>query len=143
MSRDGNFIFSRRRVAALSAKRVLMKAIVWRGWIPGSCAWRATGAFRLRAEGKEAAIDLRLVSRKPPVIHGEDGVSQKAAGAGHASHYYSLTRLATEGEVRMVTEDVSGYGRELVRSRMGDQSARAEAGRLGLALASSWMTGAS
>ncbi len=55
------------------------------------------GAFRLRAEGKEMALDLRLVSRKPPVIHGADGISQKAAGEGHASHYYSLTRLATEG----------------------------------------------
>ncbi len=58
-------------------------------------------AFHLRAEGTEAAVDLRLASRKPPVIHGTEGISRKAAGEGHASHYYSLTRLATVGVVRM------------------------------------------
>ena len=36
---------------------------------------------------------------KPPVIHGINGVSQKAAGAGHASHYISLTRRETHGEI--------------------------------------------
>src|SRR5580658_4643131 len=36
---------------------------------------------------------------KPPVIHGINGVSQKAAGAGHASHYTSLTRRETHGEI--------------------------------------------
>lgn len=60
-----------------------------------------TGVFRLRADGEEMALDLRLVSRKEPVIHGRNGVSQKAAGEGHASHYYSLTRLASDGEVRV------------------------------------------
>lgn len=59
------------------------------------------GAFRLRADGKDMALDLRLVSHKEPVIHGRDGVSQKAAGEGHASHYYSLTRLASDGKVQV------------------------------------------
>jgi predicted secreted hydrolase len=61
----------------------------------------ADGVFRLRAEGNDAAIDLRLTSRKDPVIHGDGGISQKASGPGHASHYYSLTRLTTEGELRV------------------------------------------
>src|SRR5262249_18506245 len=34
---------------------------------------------------------------KPPVIHGEDGVSQKSEGRGRASHYVSLTRLDVSG----------------------------------------------
>jgi predicted secreted hydrolase len=33
------------------------------------------------------------------VIHGENGVSQKAEGPGHASHYISFTRLGTEGAI--------------------------------------------
>ena len=45
------------------------------------------------------ALDLKLTPEKPPVIHGENGVSQKAAGLGNASHYYSLTRLATAGRL--------------------------------------------
>ncbi len=42
-------------------------------------------------------IRLRVSSTKPPVVHGIDGVSQKAEGAGNASHYYSFTRLQTSG----------------------------------------------
>ena len=42
-------------------------------------------------------MSLDLVSAKPPVVHGHEGVSQKAEGEGHASHYYSLTRLKTCG----------------------------------------------
>ena len=54
---------------------------------------------RIRGAGADFAIDLRLRSEKPPTIHGEGGVSQKSAGRGNASHYYSLTRLGTTGVV--------------------------------------------
>jgi predicted secreted hydrolase len=40
---------------------------------------------------------LRLEPRTPPVIEGENGVSQKAAGAGQASYYVSFPLLAVEG----------------------------------------------
>jgi predicted secreted hydrolase len=53
----------------------------------------------LQASAGEMALDVRLTPEKPPVIHGDNGVSQKAAGAGNASHYYSLTRLATAGQL--------------------------------------------
>jgi predicted secreted hydrolase len=53
----------------------------------------------LRAREGRMGIDLTLTPRKPPVIHGHDGVSQKAAGEGRASHYYSLTRLEGSGVV--------------------------------------------
>ena len=43
------------------------------------------------------ALQLRPVTR--PVIQGQDGVSRKAAGAGHASHYFSLPRLSTIGSI--------------------------------------------
>src|SRR3984957_4182822 len=53
----------------------------------------------LQAVSDTFTLGLRLESQKPLVIHGIDGVSQKSAGAGHASHYISLTRLATTGEI--------------------------------------------
>ncbi len=62
--------------------------------------WGVTGdgtTQRLRAKENGFAVDLALVSPKAPVIHGENGISQKGEGRGHASHYYSLTRLTTEG----------------------------------------------
>jgi len=43
------------------------------------------------------ALNLRPI--KQPVIQGQDGISQKAEGAGHASHYFSLTRLLTTGSI--------------------------------------------
>lgn len=44
-------------------------------------------------------LSLRLAPRKPAVIHGENGVSQKAEGAGKASYYVSFPLLDTEGTV--------------------------------------------
>jgi len=53
----------------------------------------------LHAVAQQFEIQLDLASAKPPVIHGRDGISRKAAGAGHASHYISLTRLMASGTI--------------------------------------------
>lgn len=66
------------------------------GW---SATTLADGSFRLRASAEGDAIDLTLTSRKPPAIHGQNGVSVKAIGKGYASHYYSLTRLEATGVI--------------------------------------------
>jgi predicted secreted hydrolase len=68
------------------------------------------------AEQKMQAVDARfelqfaLRSEKPPVINGEDGVSQKAEGPGRASHYISLTRLDANGRIGIAgkTFEVTG-----------------------------------
>ncbi len=52
---------------------------------------------RPACRGATLALDLVERSEKPPAIHGHDGVSLKAACATCASHYYSMTRLATSG----------------------------------------------
>ena len=59
----------------------------------------ANGEFKISAAMNGGAIDLTLAPRKPPVIHGENGISAKAAGEEHASHYYSITRLTTRGSL--------------------------------------------
>lgn len=65
--------------------------------------WRAMtnpdGSWRLIAREGKDAVDLVLRTRKPPAVHGENGVSVKALGTGYASHYYSMTRLEAEGTV--------------------------------------------
>jgi predicted secreted hydrolase len=69
---------------------------VWNGnW---QASWRGDEQV-LQAIDDRFALHFTLRSAKPPVIHGENGVSQKAEGAGHASHYISFTRLDTEGEI--------------------------------------------
>lgn len=70
----------------------------------------ATGSHNLFARGGALALALTLQPTKPLVIHGRDGISRKGAGAGQASHYYSLTRLATTGSLSINGErfDVTG-----------------------------------
>ena len=74
------------------------RLLVWNeGWrLEGS-----NGIHQLKAIEGGFGIDLSLTSLKPPVIHGEDGISRKSLKAGHASHYYSLTRIETEGDLWM------------------------------------------
>jgi predicted secreted hydrolase len=68
------------------------------------------GAHILRAASRAAAVDLVLEEGKPPAINGVNGVSQKGAQPGNASHYYSLTRMPTRGTITIDGEryDVSG-----------------------------------
>ena len=53
----------------------------------------------LEAQHEEFGLDLRLDAGKPMVLQGERGLSRKSATPGNASYYYSITRLATAGEL--------------------------------------------
>lgn len=55
--------------------------------------------IELYAKSGGDSIKLNLGSLKQATIHGIDGVSQKASCLGCASHYYSLTRLKTNGVI--------------------------------------------
>ena len=55
--------------------------------------------WRFRAGQDGIGIDLELEPRKPPVLQGNHGLSQKSAEVGNASYYYSMTRLAARGTV--------------------------------------------
>jgi predicted secreted hydrolase len=73
-------------------------ARVWNG------NWRVQWDLRAGTQQMEAidprfSFNLTLRPLKPPVVHGINGVSQKAAGVGQASHYISFTRLETRGAV--------------------------------------------
>ncbi len=74
---------------------------------------------RLVGRGGDFALDLRLSPEKVPVVHGERGVSQKAAGVGNASHYYSLTRLATRGRLIVGNDTLSVSGRSWMDHEFG------------------------
>ncbi|MCH7626465.1 MAG: carotenoid 1,2-hydratase [Chloroflexi bacterium] len=82
--------------------------------------------FRLAASEEAVAIDLVLNSAKPIVLQGDRGLSQKSSGVGNASYYYSMTRMPTEGTVRIggesfrVTGD-SWMDREWSTSALSDE----------------------
>src|SRR5574337_64200 len=86
----------RSRGALDSAGALTTRFKVWNG------SWEAAGdglSQHVTADVEGHTIDLTLTPTKPPAIHGTDGVSQKAAGPGRASHYYSLTTMITTGTV--------------------------------------------
>lgn len=81
-------------------------ARVWNGnwqaqWKLDPKAPSGFASQELQAIADNFSFRLSMTSTKPPVIHGESGVSQKAEGAGRGSHYISFTRLLTNGTVML------------------------------------------
>jgi predicted secreted hydrolase len=66
--------------------------------------------LHLKAAAPGMAATLELAPLKPPVLQGDRGLSAK--GPGQASYYYSLTRLAVQGEIVVAGErhQVDGLG---------------------------------
>ncbi len=66
--------------------------------------------WQINANDKDIAIDLTLSPRKPPVLNGIDGLSQKSSEPGNASYYYSIPRLRTVGTLQIKNENYSVTG---------------------------------
>jgi len=74
------------------------QARVWNG------NWRAdwnteSDVQTLSAVEDGIRLQLRCTPRKPPVIHGENGVSRTGDAPGKASYYVSFTRMAVDGSL--------------------------------------------
>jgi len=95
---------------------------IWNGnW---QVQWNG-GDQELQAIDDRFALRFTLRPEKPLVIHGENGVSQKARGAGHASHYISFTRLRTSGEIvlggrKFVVNGLAWMDHEFFTHQLGD-----------------------
>jgi predicted secreted hydrolase len=81
--------------------------------------------FHLHAASANHSIDLQLKPTKPAVLEGENGLSQKAAGIGRASYYYSITRLTTSGSITIGndTHEVTGnswFDREWATNQLAE-----------------------
>jgi predicted secreted hydrolase len=64
--------------------------------------WKVEGDgknHRIQVNDRGTELRLSLKSLKPPVLHGQNGLSQKGEGEGRASYYYSLTRMQTDGTI--------------------------------------------
>lgn len=57
--------------------------------------------LRLQAKRDDVSVDFVINSAKDIVLQGDKGLSQKGPGLGNASYYYSLTRMPTEGEIKL------------------------------------------
>jgi predicted secreted hydrolase len=79
-------------------------------WNEEWVAERLGSVHHLQGEIPGFKLNLILTPLKPPVLHGDKGLSQKGEGRGHASYYYSYTRMKTEGVLHVADEvfDVEG-----------------------------------
>ena len=124
---DGHRFVSRQRLNRAGpgiAGASFEQARVWNGnW---QSRWdTSTSEQTLTAIAGGVRFNLRLKPRKPAVIHGENGVSQKAAGPGKASYYVSFPRLEVTGTVNEVAVageawmDHEWFTHQLERSQQG------------------------
>lgn len=76
--------------------------------------WRAgldpSGRHVISAVSRGVAVQFTLEEGKAPVVNGTNGISQKGARPGNASHYYSLTRMPTRGTITLDGEEFSVTG---------------------------------
>ncbi len=79
-------------------------------WLDDWKLERSGNQFAFAASLDGVSLNLKLTPSKPITVNGSDGVSQKSPGAGNATHYYSITRLASSGTLKLGTEslDVAG-----------------------------------
>lgn len=90
------------------------RAAPFRVWLED---WRMTGRTdgqggliaNVAAESDGFGFDLEIRSTRPPVAHGNRGMSFKGS-EGNASYYYSYTRLEARGTVRLDGEDFQAGG---------------------------------
>lgn len=89
------------------------------------------GVTRLQASapgnGGDVALDLTLRETQPPVLHGEQGLSQKGPEAGNASYYYSLVQVETTGTVTSQGETVDVTGLSWMDHEFGTSALSANA----------------
>ena len=78
----------------------------------------ANGDDALKAAMPGYAIDLRLASEKPPVLHDGDGYI--AYGNGTASYYYSRTRLTIAGTLSVDGHPLKVTGEAWMDHQWGD-----------------------
>ncbi|HYC92620.1 MAG TPA: lipocalin-like domain-containing protein [Thermoanaerobaculia bacterium] len=96
-AKDFRYYEKLNRASVFTAQAAVGKLDVFNeGW---SATTNPDGSWRLVAKEGKDSLDLVLRARKPPAIHGENGVSVKAPVEGYASHYYSMTRLEAAGTV--------------------------------------------
>lgn len=92
---------------------------IWNGnW---SAVWNGdTQTLEATAEGIRLNLELRPL--KPVVIHGENGVSQKAEGTGKASYYISFPRLDVKGRInRRQVQGTAWMDHEWFTHQLGDE----------------------
>lgn len=83
-------------------------------------AWNGAGFdFAMRDDPQGIAFALSTRATKPLVFQGPNGYSRKGATGGAASQYYSFTRLATSGTLRVGADSLTVRGESWMDKEFG------------------------
>ena len=86
------------------------KASPYEVWLHNWAVREKNGKYYISAEIDSVSLRLVLTSLKPPVLHGERGLSRKGSSPGSSSYYYSQTRLETEGVIAINGQELRVSG---------------------------------
>lgn len=108
---NGDF-YEHERFARGAAGLAGAQAEPYRVWLEDWYAEQiSSDEVRLVAETNEVALDLRLRRTLSPILHGEEGLSQKGSEPGNASYYYSIVQQEAAGVVTVGGRDFAVTGR--------------------------------
>jgi predicted secreted hydrolase len=99
-----------------------------RWWLRDWEVTREGERFRIDADAADFGLELDLEQTRPIVLQGERGYSQKGPEPGNASRYYSITRLAATGRLRIgdrhhAVDGLAWLDREWGSSQLGENVA--------------------
>ncbi len=96
-------------------------------WLLDWSARMKRSVITLKARHDQMEVDLTLMPKKPPVFHGENGLSRKGPGEGQASQYTSFTHLETEGFLKTSSNNrIAVKGRSWFDQEFGSNQLTAE-----------------
>jgi len=67
-------------------------------------------AVKIFAGTEEYEIELTLIPQKRIILQGDGGLSRKSEEEGNASYYYSVTRIGTEGRIKIKGDEYEVRG---------------------------------
>ena len=91
--------FSRERYARSGMNLAGAQSNPYRVWLEDWVVYEKSGHTILEAADDRFSLRLKMKPLKKPVLQGNQGLSQKSAGMGNASYYYSIPRLKSEGKI--------------------------------------------
>lgn len=112
---------SRSGVGAAGASQSACKV-----WTENWSLDRVGKLHKIRAVDADNSLQLSLEESAEPVIHGENGVSQKANCVGCASHYYSFTRMPAQGTLKFAGSTFKVTGEAWMDHEFGSNQLTAE-----------------
>ncbi len=88
--------------------------------------WNGSGFdFSMADSGQRMGFSLSTRLAKPMIFQGPGGYSKKGRGDDAASQYYSFTRLATSGEIRLGDERLAVTGQSWMDKEFGSNQLEA------------------